>query len=142
MKAADNQEKVQMMGFRVQFEMQKWCDAHPGQSLPAAGSRQFRNEILSVAIKEHELKEGVANFLFTQDENLRLVQNLWQLEYFQVTGAIPLKRLDKALGRANKKDLSKKSASATVRNLLSMRYSRLTLTFAPRILIVDSCGGG
>lgn len=113
-RAADSQEKVQMMGWKVTQQIADWRIYHPGQLVPTPGTKQFRTEILSPVIMDHELKEGTGMFLFTNNENLALIQNLWSISYFQVNNAIPLTLLEAGLGKAGKKDLSKKSGSAMV----------------------------
>ncbi|KAI1781977.1 hypothetical protein LXA43DRAFT_1069499 [Ganoderma leucocontextum] len=111
-KAEDVQERAQIMFWKLEAQMARWLEEHEGEVLPVPGTALFRTGILNVVFKESELKEGTTNFLFTQQENLALIQDLWQLAYFKVSGCVPLARLSTALGRVSKKDLSKKSGSA------------------------------
>ena len=62
----------------------------------------------------NNMKEGIANFLFVEPDNFMLIHDLWQLPYFGLTGKVGLSRLEKALGKVSKKDLSKKSSSSMV----------------------------
>ncbi|KAI1784123.1 hypothetical protein LXA43DRAFT_1101737 [Ganoderma leucocontextum] len=111
-KAEDVQERAQIMFWKLEAQMGRWIEENGGDTLPVPGTTLFRTGILNVVFKESELKEGTTNFLFTQQENLALIRDLWQLAYFKVSGCVPLVRLSAALGRPSKKDLSKKSGSA------------------------------
>lgn len=113
-KAADAPEKVQLMVWRIEETIKLWREAHEDEDVPVAGSHLFRKEIMAQALSDNELKDGTGSFLFTVDENLALIQDLWQVSYFKVTGKVPLKRLEDALGKVGKKDMSKKSGTATV----------------------------
>lgn len=103
-----------MLAWHVDQELKKWAKEHPGQKVPDAGSAAFRKEILNTVMTVNEMKEGIANFLFVQADNFVLIHDLWQLPYFGLTGKVPLARLETALGKVGKKDLSKKSSSSLV----------------------------
>lgn len=139
-KAADTQETVQVMFWKLEARMGRWVEEHGGQALPTAGTTAFRTEILNSVFKDVELKEGTANFLFTKPENLRLVQDLWQLAYFKIAGCVPLPRLSAALGRVGKKDLAKKSGSAMVSD--NMPAPNPLLSSADMVRPLCSYGGG
>ncbi|KAM5539828.1 hypothetical protein V8D89_006641 [Ganoderma adspersum] len=110
--AADAQEKVQMMAWRIDEETKAWLTRNLNLPAPAPGTTNFCKDILNVAFTSKELKEGTANFLFVEADNFTLIQDLWQLSYFGLTGKVPLEQLETALGKVSKKDLSKKSGSS------------------------------
>ena len=112
MQSASDDEHMQMSYYRVSQAMNRWAEMHSAMKVPMPGTMEFRDAILAKVFTERELQVGTWNFLFTNPENLKMMELLYRIPYFMKTQNMGLADFAGAFGKMSRNSMGSQDINA------------------------------
>ncbi|TBU21157.1 hypothetical protein BD311DRAFT_812606 [Dichomitus squalens] len=95
-----------MAFWRLHEGWKMWVEKNPDQRL-VPGTPSFREKIVNRVFTEKELQIGYHNFILTNGENIRFMEDMYRISHFCAAQNLSRAQIERAVGKVSRNNVSK-----------------------------------